>query len=366
MIRSLYVDNFRSLVDFTWMPGKEVLMLGYNGSGKSTVLDALLFLQKWCTGEARLDDVITPKDRTQWLDRDVCRFRLDLETGGSIFHYVVDIQIGKPGYGNAVAQERLWVDDEKRGFHREGGNVYLDPQGGYFPLHQQQSVFSIIDVTDADTTIGAFLGELSRFIIVRPAPPLMVAESVAPNARPEISLSNLISWLQTLIDHGGFVSQLQNLLSVVWTDFKFLRLVRVGTTARVLEFSFGSGAPQSTAAEVNLGMLSDGEQMLVALYALAAVQRTFPATTIIIDEPDNFVALSELQPWLLTVLDDRPDDGQLILVSHNSEIIQTMGESKVAFFSRDDHLSPTKVGTLQKDDTGLSLSERVALGWIDA
>lgn len=33
MIRRIYVDNFRSLVDFTWEPGKEVLMVGYNGSG---------------------------------------------------------------------------------------------------------------------------------------------------------------------------------------------------------------------------------------------------------------------------------------------------------------------------------------------
>jgi predicted ATPase len=34
MIRRLYVDNYRSLVDFTWEPGHETLVLGLNGAGK--------------------------------------------------------------------------------------------------------------------------------------------------------------------------------------------------------------------------------------------------------------------------------------------------------------------------------------------
>ena len=50
MIRRLYVDNFRSLVDFTWEPGKECLVLGYNGNGKTSALEALNILMNWDVG----------------------------------------------------------------------------------------------------------------------------------------------------------------------------------------------------------------------------------------------------------------------------------------------------------------------------
>ncbi len=125
---------------------------------------------------------------------------------------------------------------------------------------------------------------------------------------------------------------------------------------------------QDTTGEIVLDFdeLSDGERTLILLYALVAYQRVQQPTTVIIDEPDNFVSLLELQPWLLTMLDDRPEDGQLILVSHNSEIIQTMGRERVAYFSREDHSSPTRVSPLPPDEMGLPLPELLARGWIDA
>ncbi|WP_437300234.1 AAA family ATPase [Sorangium sp. So ce426] len=41
VITRIYIDNFRTLVNFEWKPGKLALLLGENGSGKSSVIDAL-------------------------------------------------------------------------------------------------------------------------------------------------------------------------------------------------------------------------------------------------------------------------------------------------------------------------------------
>ena len=112
--------------------------------------------------------------------------------------------------------------------------------------------------------------------------------------------------------------------------------------------------------------LSDGERMLLVLYALVAYQRVSGPTTIIIDEPDNYVSLLELQPWLLTVLDDRPDDGQLILVSHNAEIIQTMGRENATYFSRENHVSPTTARPIHREETETApLQDLLRRGWLD-
>jgi hypothetical protein len=74
--------------------------------------------------------------------------------------------------------------------------------------------------------------------------------------------------------------------------------------------------------------------------------------------------MSEIQPWFLRMLDGRPDKGQLILVSRNPEIIQTMGFESVALLERMNHSSATTVRSVRPDATGLGLSELLRRGWL--
>ena len=74
MIRRLYVDNFRSLVDFTWEPGSETLVLGYNGSGKTSALDAIDLVRDWASERRRLEELISPEQHTRWSEKEVVRF----------------------------------------------------------------------------------------------------------------------------------------------------------------------------------------------------------------------------------------------------------------------------------------------------
>jgi predicted ATPase len=91
MIRSLYIDNFKSLVDFR-LPmaphalGRFVCLVGLNGAGKSTVLQALDFLAHLPGG--KLQDWL---DRREWkpsdltsrfLKRQLIAFRLEFEFAG--------------------------------------------------------------------------------------------------------------------------------------------------------------------------------------------------------------------------------------------------------------------------------------------
>jgi predicted ATPase len=190
----------------------------------------------------------------------------------------------------------------------------------------------------------------------------MRAETKSECERPNKDLSDLVAWMRVLDRNVDFSRHMLSALKTIWTQLTSFGMQRVGAHSYMLELQFVNGKM----THYTLDELSDGERMLVALSVIAAYQKCFQGTTILIDEPDNFVAISELHPWLLGMLDDRPDDGQIILVSHNPEIIQTMGESRVAVFSREDHHSPTSVGPLRDDATGLPLVERLALGWVNA
>ncbi len=189
--------------------------------------------------------------------------------------------------------------------------------------------------------------------------------------RADSYFTNVIAWCRFQLQNGAFQREMLGAMKSVWEDFDYLKLDQIGRDrfglSAVFRNSFGS---RRTAGEkefvLDFQEMSEGERMLVVLYTLAAYQRATPPTTLVIDEPDNFVALAELQPWLLKLLDDRPEGGQIILVSHNPEIIATMGEESVAYFSRESHTAPTRVSRLAPDDTGLSLPERLARGWVAA
>jgi len=88
--------------------------------------------------------------------------------------------------------------------------------------------------------------------------------------------------------------------------------------------------------------------------------------TIFVDEPDNFVALREIQPWLLAAeaaLEDHK--GQLILISHHPEILnQWASKYGLRFFREDNgHVRTTKFKVDPKGN--LQPAELIARGWED-
>ena len=109
--------------------------------------------------------------------------------------------------------------------------------------------------------------------------------------------------------------------------------------------------------------LSDGQRVLIALYSLLFGLKD-EGVSLFLDEPDNFVALREIQPWL-TALTDFCGQGieQAVVVSHHPEIINYLAASKGRWFDRENN-GPARVSdkapALPK---GLTTAESIARGW---
>lgn len=86
-----------------------------------------------------------------------------------------------------------------------------------------------------------------------------------------------------------------------------------------------------------------------------------------IDEPENFLALSQIQPWL-TLLYDLCSDGELqaLLISHHPMLINYLASFAGHWFNREHH-TPLRVKPITEasdDDGGVPISDLVARGWL--
>ena len=95
---------------------------------------------------------------------------------------------------------------------------------------------------------------------------------------------------------------------------------------------------------------------------------TKPGLTLLIDEPENFIGLSEIQPWLIALYGACGTQvTQTIIASHHPEVIDYFGADSGMLLSRDGkgptHIEPLAEKVRDLSDNGfLRLSEIVAHG----
>jgi hypothetical protein len=197
---------------------------------------------------------------------------------------------------------------------------------------------------------------LTNLVILRPNVQGMEGESRAENHFPGLGLGNLISWYRHLAQDQLFTDLLRESLQALWPDLKFLRLDDAGMSVKVLKLNFES-------EDLLFNQLSDGEKMLIGLYMIHTSLSKGNINTVLIDEPDNFVSLQELQPWLLSMAELTGEQRQALIISHNSEILDS-NPSGGFLFQRDSHSSPARYGPLNVPE-GLRVGEALARGWVN-
>ncbi len=82
MLKRIYVNNFRCLVNFELTVDSLNLFMGSNGSGKTTVFEVLRKLQKFILGDQafqqdyKVSDLFASKDLTRWQKSNIQKFEL--------------------------------------------------------------------------------------------------------------------------------------------------------------------------------------------------------------------------------------------------------------------------------------------------
>jgi predicted ATPase len=88
--------------------------------------------------------------------------------------------------------------------------------------------------------------------------------------------------------------------------------------------------------------------------------------TICIDEPENFLALREINPWLNMLIDKtQTQPCQAILISHHPELIDALAVGSGRWVDRETS-AHSRVQGISNDSSGLSVAELVSRGWLHA
>ncbi len=370
MLKRLYVNNFRSLVAFEAQFEPFAVFCGPNGAGKSSVFDALLLLRNLGTGDAVLGgkgELDVPSlDLTKWVASRTQHFEASFLIDGSTFDYMLQVEQTTDLEKPRIVEESAKRDGQVL-FERDLNGVrFPRADGGFamFPLDWRHAALAALRPQGkAIAPLQMLQEEFERLLIVRPNPRSMEAESKAESRQPDLSISNLTSWYRSLAQEQDWTDSLRDALRQIWPDFRSFKQVDVGGNAKALQLRFESDASPKP-IHLTTSELSDGERALIALYMIRTALETGSARTVLIDEPDNFVGLPELQPWLLSMRELLDHQHQCLIISHHPELLANSGDTHGRYIWRDSHMSPTRIGPL-KVPAGVSAAEAVARGWVN-
>lgn len=368
MITRLYANNFRCLVAFEAQFESFGLLCGPNGSGK-TIFDAIAMLRNLATGESLLggegERDIRVLELTQWLDSTIQELEIDIEVEGHAFSYLIHIEQVTTELKPRVLREKATCDSLIL-FERDLDGVKFHKAGGRtsgFPLDWRQAALGAIQPASDRKEIELLQQALAGVVVLRPSPHRVALESKGESRNPSLSMENLLSWYRFLSQEQEWTDELRESLRDVWPDFKSFKLVDIGLNTKTLQLRFDAPGVGSGGL-LFFHQLSDGEKALVGLYIVRAALATGAVRTVLLDEPDNYVGLPELQPWVLAMRELLDEEHQAILISHHPEILGAAGEEYGRYLWRDNHTAPTRIGPLRVPP-GLSPGEAVARGWVN-
>lgn len=367
MLTRIYVDNFRCLVNFDLKFDKMNLFLGPNGSGKTSVLKVLERLQWFLIGGIAVEGSFPGASLTRWQNLGLQQFVLEVVVDGRHYLYELTTDLTPDGRGRRVAREMLSLAGNPLFLSQDGTAQLFD--GGsrpiaQYPIDRAKSGVGGLPPLPNNPFVSEFRDEVSRFVIVHPCPPQMAASSDSECKFLCWMCDNFASWYRVLSqEHQGNILELVNELRSVLPGFDSFSLREAGENVRVLKVLRRMPGNGGKTTPYNFDELSDGERALILLYTLVYGLKGL-GYSLFLDEPDNYVSLREIQPWL-TALHDACGNGleQAVLISHHPEVIDYLAGSAGRWFERPEG-GPVRVTdkpAFQVD--GLTPSETIARGW---
>ena len=359
MLTRIFIDNFRSFVNFEYRPEKKQLLLGSNGSGKSSLLEVIRYLKVFVKGDS---NKFTQSTRTRWQDRPLQVIEIEANLDGKSFEYRVEIGFAGVTREQSVNLERLSVSGATV-FELADGQIRFFPNDSSsmtVPLQTSRSALHLSLLSNAD--VRRFVEWLDRVhcfdIDAYPGEMLEVADS--EEREPDFELNNLAGWYRFLVqtypsENVKLLASLERCLD----GFQALKFSSEEDGVRKLRAEFVS--PTKKKISYSISELSEGQRCLIALYMILnfLINR---GDTVFLDEPDNFISLREIQPWLLSAEEAAEEhNGQLILISHHPETLNRWArECGLRFFREKNGQVRTE---RFRPEGKLQAAELIARGW---
>lgn len=352
MIRRLYVHNFRCLENFE-LPisgPSSVLLIGKNGSGKTTIGRALEILQRIARGTNRVRNLVEPKDMALGRTEVPVRFEIEVELDSKVYEYVIAFELPTGFKEMRVFQERL-VAGGKPIYTRELAEVLLSKAHGgeaKFFIDWHLVALPIIQEQSKNDPLLIFRQWLGRMLVLRPIPELIKGDSSTETLQPNPQVTDFGAWFSGLLAYApAAYTRIDEYLKQVMPDLDEIRRPASGADSRSLIVQFAEGSPLVNLS-VSFEDLADGEKCFMICAMVLAANNAYGPLFCFWDEPDNYLALSEVGHVVLALRKAFESGGQFIATSHNDEAIRRFSDENTFVLYRNSHLEPTIVRSVKE------------------
>ena len=372
MFKRLYIDNYKCFVNFTLDLRELTLLTGYNGTGKTSVLDVMFALRELLSGGAKVSDpmMFPASSKTAWQTNDIQKIELHAEFDGNELCYCLEVDHdekqnlvrisheslsdgqGQPLFEFAMGQVKLFRDD-----HSEGPTYHAD---------WLESAMARVPSRPDNERLSKFLDAIRNIVVCGLYPVNFEPETTRPEVMLDRDAGNFSSWFQhAQLENPGHVEELKREVAEVIDGLDQIRLQKTGLNRRALMIGFDGAGKRY---ELPFDEISDGQRALIALHALIHLSSGL-GYTLFLDEPENYVAISEIQPWLTELVDHCGDSiPQAVICTHHPEVVDLLGPEHGLCLLRE-RSGATRIKELSKlsldAEDGLRLSELLARGWTE-
>jgi len=306
-------------------------------------------LQKIARGKNRVSDLIEPKDFARGRTDVPMRFEIEIELEAESYQYVLALDFPRGFKELRVLEEKLTVGGRPV-YNREMAQVHLARTGqekeADFRIDWHMVALPIIQQQSTNDPLFVFKQWLARMLILRPTPSLILGDSKEETLQPNLQVTDFGAWFSGLLAHApSAYTKIDDYLKQVMPDLKDIKNPAVGKDSRslVVQFSNDQGS-------VNLPFedLSDGEKCFMICALVLASNDAYGPVLCFWDEPDNYLAPSEVGHFVLALRKAFQSGGQFITTSHNSEAIRRFSDENTLVLYRNSHLEPTIVRPLHE------------------
>ncbi|MBE9206822.1 AAA family ATPase [Nostoc sp. LEGE 06077] len=363
MLQRLYVHNFRCLENFELsLKGmSSALLIGKNGVGKSTIAKALEVLQSIGRGINRVGQLIQSKDFAHERSEIPIRFEIEVLLKDKLYKYILAFDLPEGFRELRVFEEQLLIEGNPV-YSRKEAQVTLISKNheAQFLVDWHLVALPVIQEQSEADPLHIFKTWLARMIILAPIPALMTGDSHGETLEPKQDGSNFGEWFSGLLSrYPAAYTQADKYLRDVMPDIQDFLNEIIGKDAKSMVVRFEAN---HATLSVDFKDLSDGEKCFFLCAVVLAANKYYGPLFCFWDEPDNYLSLSEVGHFVVSLRRSFKNNGQILATSHNEEAIRKFSDENTFVLDRKSHLEPTLVRLLNDIPVSGDLVETLLRG----
>jgi len=349
MLQRLYVHNFRCLENFelTMKEMSSALLIGKNGTGKSTIATALEVFQSIGRGINRVGQLVKSKDFTRGRYDVPIRLEIEVLLEEKLYKYVLALELPEKFKELRVFEEQLLVAGNPIYSRKEAQvTLYSSSQNreSQFLVDWHLVALPVIQEQSETDPLHTFKNWLAHIIILAPIPSLMTGDSHGETLQPNRDGANIGEWFSGLLGrYPAAYRDVDKYLREVMPDFQDFLNELIGKEFKSLIVRF---AENNATLNVNFQDLSDGEKCFFLCAVVLAANKFYGSVFCFWDEPDNYLSISEVGHFITSLRRSFKDSGQILVTSHNPEAIRKFSNENTFILDRKSHLEPTLIRLL--------------------